>query len=102
MVAGHVFDATHRPLGAATVELNGVKKETNESGCFYFGDVLGGSDLNLRVAKLGQKSYQESKQFGTYSIVVTLAPEDSEQQSTAIWDESLMAEISKYKECSAQ
>ena len=95
------MDARHRPLGGATIELNGVKKETNENGCFYFGDVLDGSDLNLRVAKLGQKSYREGKEFGSYSIVVTLASEDGEHQSTAIWHKSLMSELSKY-ECSEQ
>jgi hypothetical protein len=100
LVAGHVFDSQHRPLGHATVEVNGVKTETNESGCFYFGEVSGGPDLNLRVAKLGSKQYQDSKELSTYNIVVTLVQENSEQQSSAVWQRSMVGEISRYKDCS--
>ena len=102
LVAGHVFDDRHRPLGHATVELDGVKKETDENGCFYFGDVSGGSDLNLRVAKVGYKPYRAGKEFGSYIIVVTLASDDGEQQSSATWHKTLVGEISKYQECSEQ
>jgi hypothetical protein len=79
-----------------------VKKETDEHGCFYFGDEMGGSDLNLRVAKVGYKPYREGKETGSYIIVVRLASEDDEQQSSAIWEQSLMGEISKHKGCSKQ
>ena len=102
LVAGHVFDARHRPLGHATVELNGVKQETDEHGCFYFGEVPDDADLILRVAKLGHKPYRADKEFGSYNIAVTLASEDGEQQSTAVWHKTLTGEISKYKECSEQ
>jgi hypothetical protein len=102
LVVGHVLDARHRPLGHATVELDGVKKETDEHGCFYFGEVSDGSVLILRVAKLGHKPYREDKEFGSYNIVVTLASEDGEQQSKAVWNKTLTGEISKYKECSEQ
>ena len=91
----------HRPLGHATVELNGVKTETDEHGCFYFGDVMG-SDLKLRVAKLGYKPYDEGKEIGSYIIVVKLAAEDGELQSSATWEQSPMVEISKHKGCSKQ
>ena len=97
LVSGHVFDSQHRPLGHATVDLNGVKKETDETGCFYFGEVSGSSEMNLRVAKLGSKQYRESKELGTYNIVVTLVQEDSEQQSSALWQRSMVGEI---KNCS--
>ena len=102
LLTGHVFDARHRPLGHAIVDLNGVKKETDEHGCFSFGEVMGGSELKLRVAKLGYKPYGEGKEIGSYIIVVRLASEDGEQQSSAIWEQSLMGEISKYKGCSKQ
>ena len=100
LVAGHVFDSQHRPLGHATVELNGVKTETNERGCFYFGKVSSDSELNLRVAKLGSRQYQDSKELATYNIVVTLVQEDSEQPSSAVWQRSMVGEISRYKDCS--
>ena len=100
LVAGHVFDSQHRSLGHATVDLNGVRKETDENGCFYFGEVSGGSEMNLRVAKLGHRQYQDSKEVGTYNIVVTLVQEDSEEQSSAMWQRSLVGDISRYKDCS--
>jgi len=100
LVAGIVLDSQQRPLGHATVELNGVKKETNENGCFYFADSSGGSELSLRVAKVGHKSYREEKEPGSYSIVVTLAPEDDQQQSSATWQRSPAGEISKNAVCS--
>jgi len=100
LVAGHVSDSQHRPLGHATVDLNGVKKETDENGCFYFGEVSGSSEMILRVAKVGHRQYQDSKALGTYIIVVTLVPEDSEQQSSAVWQRSMVGEMSKYKNCS--
>src|SRR5215204_96709 len=97
VVAGHVFDAQHKPLGHATVDLNGMKKETDENGCFYFGEVSGGSDMNLRIAKLGHRQYRDSRESATYNIVVTLVQEDSEQQSSAVWQRSMVGEISRYK-----
>ena len=98
LVTGHVFDSQHRPLGHATVDLNGVKKETDENGCFYFGELSGSSEMNLRVAKLGSKQYRESKELGTYNVVVTLVQEDSEQQSSALWQRSMVGEIKKCSE----
>jgi len=56
--------------------------------------------MNLRVAKLGHRQYQDSKELGTYNIVVTLVQEDSEQQSSAMWQRSLVGDISRYKDCS--
>jgi len=100
LVAGHVSDSQHRPLGHATVDLNGVKKETDDNGCFYFGEVPGSSEMNLRVAKVGHRQYQDSKALGTYNIVVTLVQEDSDQQSSAVWQRSIAGEMSKYKNCS--
>ena len=100
LVTGNVLDSQQRPLGHATVELNGVKQETNENGCFYFADSSGGSELNLRVAKVGHKPYREEKELGSYNIVVTLAPEDDQQQSSATWQRSPAGEISKNGGCS--
>src|SRR5688572_32275861 len=99
LVAGNVLDSQQRPLGHATVELNGVKKETNENGCFYFADSPGGSELNLRVAKVGHKPYREEKELGSYNIIVILAPENDPQQSSATWQRSPSSEISKNKDC---
>jgi hypothetical protein len=99
-VSGHVFDSEHKPVSHATVEFYGVKKETDENGCFYFGGVLAASGFNVGVTRSGYKPYREGKEFDFYDIDVNLASTDAAQQSSAIWHKLQPGELSKYKECS--
>jgi hypothetical protein len=99
-VSGHVLDTQHKPVGNATIEFYGIKKQSDENGCFYFGGLLAGPGFNVAVTKPGYKSYREGKEFDFYDIDVTLASEDSEQPSSGIWHKLSAAELSKHKECS--
>ena len=96
-VSGHVFDAQHKPVGNATIEFYGVKKEIDENGCFYFGGLLAASGFNVAVNKPGYKPYREGKEFDFYDIDVMLASMDSDQPSSAIWHKLPPAELAKYR-----
>jgi hypothetical protein len=99
-VSGHVLDLQHKPISKATVEFYGVKKQTDENGCFYFDGLLGAPGFNVAVMKPGYKNYREGKEFDFYDIDVTLVPADSEQSSSGVWHKLQSNELSKYKECS--
>ncbi len=100
-VSGHVFDAQHKPISNATIEFYGVKKETDENGCFYFGGLLAASGFNVAANKPGYKSYREGKKFEFYDLDITLASIDSQQSSSAVWHKlAAVGELSKFKECS--
>jgi len=98
-VSGHVFDAQHKPISRATVEFYGVKTETDENGCFYFGGHLAGAGFNVAASKPGYKSYREGREFKFYDIDITLASADSQEPSSAVWNELIAGELSKF-ECS--
>jgi hypothetical protein len=98
-VSGHVLDAQHKPIGYAVVELHGVKKETDENGCFYFGGTNPGMDVSITVSKLGYKPYRAGKEFDFYEVVITLAAENSERPSSAIWHRLYIEELSKFDDC---
>jgi Carboxypeptidase regulatory-like domain len=99
-VSGHVIDTQHKPVVNATIEFYGVKKQTDEDGCFYFGGLLAAPGFNVAVTKPGYKLYREGKEFDFYDIDVTLASSDSDQPSSAVWHKVPATELSKYKECS--
>ena len=99
-VSGHVFDAQHKPLGNATIEFYGVKKQTDENGCFYFGGLLAAPGFNVAVTKPGYKSYREGREFDFYDIDVMLASDTADQPSSGVWRKLPAAELSKHKECS--
>ena len=101
-VSGHVLDAQHRPVGYATVELGGVRKETDGNGCFYFGGDTADADLNINVTKVGHHPYRASKGFDLYEVVITLAPEQGEQQSSGVWHKLYVDELPRYKTCADQ
>ena len=62
-VSGHVVDGQHKPISKATVEFYGVKKQTDEKGCFYFGGLLAATGFNVAVSKPGYKNYRAGKEF---------------------------------------
>ena len=99
-VSGHVFDLQHKPISHATVEFYGVKKETDDTGCFYFGGLLAASGFNVSVTKSGYKPYREGKELAYYDIEVTLVPDSSEGQSSGVWHTLSEEQLSKYKDCS--
>ena len=99
-VSGHVFDAQHKPISNATVEFYGVKHQTDENGCFYFGGVLAASGFSLAVSKPGDKPYREGKDFDFYDVEIMLTPADAEQPSSAVWHKLQAAQLPKYQECS--
>jgi len=101
VLTGHVFDADQKPVGQATVEVNGAKKETDSNGCFYFDDVSGENKLNLSIVKSGQKPYSNDRDVGSYEVAVTLASENDEQPSSATWNREPMGEIVN-KKCAGQ
>jgi len=98
-VSGQVSDIDHNPIAYATVVLNGIRKETDEKGCFYFGGTMVADDFDLTVTKVGYKPYHGLKEFDFFETIVTLSSENSEQQSTAIWQRLAVDEVSKYKPC---
>jgi|SRR4030095_12152935 Carboxypeptidase regulatory-like domain len=98
-VSGQVSDADHNRVAYATVVLNGVRKETDERGCFYFGGLAAATDFDMTVTKVGYKPYHGVKEFDYFETIVTLSSENSEQQSSAIWTKLGVDEISKYKGC---
>jgi hypothetical protein len=98
-LSGHVLDPQHKPVGSATVLFDGVKKETDENGCFYFGGDSEASDLDITVSKFGYKTYRAVKEYDFYEIVITLASENGEQRSSGIWHKLYLEEISKYQDC---
>lgn len=99
-VSGHVLDPEHRPIGYAAVVLDGVKKETDENGCFFFGGDSEAANFDIDVSKFGYKPYRASKEYDFYEIVITLASENGEQRSSGIWHKLYIEELSKYKACS--
>jgi hypothetical protein len=99
-VSGHVFDSQHKPIGHAKVEFYGSTQETDERGCFYFGGLLAAPGFNVTVSKSGYKPYREGKEFDYYDIEVTLAPDNSNQQSSGSWRKLNEEELSKYRTCS--
>jgi hypothetical protein len=99
-LSGHVLDAEREPVPYAIVELNGMKRETDETGCFYFGEGVAASEFDLTVTKLGYKPYRTYKEIDFYEVITTLMPENSEQQSSALWHKLYVEEISKFKDCS--
>ncbi len=101
-VSGHVVDGQHKPISKATVEFYGVKKQTDENGCFYFGGLLAATGFNVAVSKPGYKNYRAGKEFDFYDIDITLVPTNSEQLSSAVWHKLPENELPKYKECSAE
>src|SRR5262245_38849351 len=98
-VSGQVSDADHNPLAYATVVLNGVRKETDEKGCFYFGGTSAAADFDLTVTKVGYKPYHGVKEFDFFETIVTLSSENSERPSSAIWQQLAVDEVSTYKPC---
>jgi hypothetical protein len=98
-VSGHVFDADHNPVPDAIVVLNGVRQETNQNGCFYFGGTFAASELDITVTKVGYKSFHGIKEVDFFETIITLEGENSERLSSPIWHKLEIDELPKYKDC---
>jgi len=98
-VSGHVLDADHKPLAYATVVVNGVRKETDENGCFYFGGNQAASEVDLTANKLGYKQYHGQKGRDFYEVIINLPAENSNDDASAYWQQLTIEELPKYKQC---
>ncbi len=95
-VSGHVLDIQHQPISNATIELYGVKQQTDDNGCFYFGGLLAASGFYVSASNPGYRSYREGKEFDFYDIEITLASIDSPQPSSAVWHRLAVGDLSKF------
>jgi Carboxypeptidase regulatory-like domain len=95
-VSGTVVDAAGAPIEGAKVELFDDAVQTKRNGCFRFRGTLAVPGFRVTVSKPGYKTYREERRYDLYDLRVTLVPEDSPSQSTAVWRELRDEELAEH------
>ncbi|MEA5446882.1 carboxypeptidase-like regulatory domain-containing protein [Gammaproteobacteria bacterium AB-CW1] len=98
-VGGYVVDSDGHPIPGALVEFYGVERQTDSSGCFFFGGHLGVPGFTLKVSKDGYDSYRGGAEFDHYEVTVTLQKEGSGTGSKAEWRRLREEELNEKPSC---